>query len=111
MLVKEENRMKYLESVRRIVKSGGSLFLFETIVNERNSDISEEDQLLRSTTFVETIRIEGVAITSFGCGFRGSTLDGYQRELIRAGFTGVRGHNAHKVSEAHNFAALTARVP
>jgi ubiquinone/menaquinone biosynthesis C-methylase UbiE len=110
MLVREEHRRRYLESVRRVLRPGGVFFLFNR-VSSRDVRISDENaHILRSITLVQKRwkANNSSYLKVRGCGFRNASMRQYRRELEARGFDLVRTYRGD--GEHRPFGTIVARV-
>lgn len=111
MLVRSEHREKYFRAVRRILRPGGALFLFQQVVDHDVELRDEEQEILKSITLVQKrfVANDGKTIELRGCGFRSASIRQYRQELVDHGFELVSDYTD---GERHRgFAMLLARKP
>jgi ubiquinone/menaquinone biosynthesis C-methylase UbiE len=112
MLVRTEHRQRYLKSVRRILRPGGSFFLFNRVAI-RDVRITDEDaDIARSITWQEKHRVDNGRnnLNIRGSGFRNASMRQYKQELEAAGFDLVRSHRVWFRYRPY-WVMLLARVP
>jgi hypothetical protein len=95
----------------RVLRPGGTFFLFQRVSQNDVELEDEEREILRSVTLVQKrfIANNGQALAVRGCGFRNASLRQYRQELESAGFQVLADHHdggAHQL-----FAMLLARTP
>lgn len=101
MLVREEHRRHYLNSVRRVLRPGGVFFIFNRVASRDIKIADEEAYIMRHLTTVEQkhqIDSDGTYVKVRWCGFRSASMRQYRQEIEAAGFEVVRerdGSRAH----------------
>ncbi len=112
MLVRAEHRRRYLKSVRRILRPGGSFFLFNRVAF-RDVRITDEDaDIARGITWLEKRRFGNGRnnLNIRGTGFRNASMRQYRQELEAAGFDLVHAHRVWLRYRPY-WVVLVARVP
>lgn len=109
MLVRDGQRRRYLSSVRRVLRPGGVLFLYNWSTLRDVRIRNENAAILRGITLVERrwIPEQNAFLTIRGTGFRGASMRQYCAELRGSGFEIV----CHDRRRNRPFGMILARVP
>lgn len=106
MLVRTQERSRYLRAVRRVLRPGGAFFLFNRVARRDVTIADEEARILRFLTLTQEHPIAGTGacVLTRGCGFRNASLRQYQVELEASGFEVLSAHRNQL------FGTIVARV-
>jgi hypothetical protein len=94
VLVRTQDRGRYLRAVRRVLCPGGAFFLFNRVASRDVTIADEEAHILRSITLTQERPITGTGacLNTRGCGFRNASRRQYQIELEASGFEVLSAH-------------------
>jgi ubiquinone/menaquinone biosynthesis C-methylase UbiE len=92
MLVRDEHRRRYLNEVRRVLRPGGTFFLFNRVTKRDVAIRNADAEITRSISFEERRWIATLQswLPTRGCGFRAGSVRQYRVELAASGFEVVR---------------------
>jgi SAM-dependent methyltransferase len=107
MLVRMQDRGRYLRAVRRVLRPGGAFFLLNRVARRDVIIADEEAHILRGITLMQERPIAGTGacLPTRGCGSRNASLRQYQVELEASGFEVLSAHRHQR------FGTIVARVP